>query len=360
MANVYRSDHIGALVKPQALLSAEEAARSGGAAELAALRAAQDSAIREALELQKSAVMTVVTDGELRRASGDEPYLSALEGFARVAGAESTALRSTFDVTAALKPRKSLTGDEVQFLKSATGARSKVCLLSPSALAVRFFSPGKSGAAYASVVELAAAFSPLIQRELESLIEAKIGYVQLNAPAYDALFEQAGAPLLNLPALQSASAFDELVAVDAALLKSLSNADAATVGVHVPRAPGADQGSDRYERLISRLWEVLPADRLLLEYGVPAAHDFQSLGALTEGQRAVLGLVSTTGKPEEIGDLIGRLEDAARHTAEENLAVSPSRSFSNAGQSAEAALAAQKRVLVRTSEVVQQFWGLEV
>jgi methionine synthase II (cobalamin-independent) len=310
--------------------------------------------------LQKSVVMTVVTDGELRRLSPDEPYVGAIGGLTRIPGAEASALRSAFGVTAALEQHQSLTADEVKFLKSATAARSKVCLLSPSALAVRFFSPGKTEACYGSLAELATAFSKILRVELEALISAQIGYVQLNSPAYDALFEQAGAQALKVPALASAAAFEDLLAVDAALLKGLSNAAAATVGVHVPRAPGVDQGSDRYERLVSRLWEALPADRLLLEYGEETPHDFRSLAALPAGKRAVLGLIRTSGALQELGDLFGRIDQAAKHTAEENLAVSPSRSFSNAGQSADAALVAQRRVLVRASEVVQQFWGLEV
>ena len=205
------------------------------------------------------------------------------------------------------------------------------------------------------------AFAPLIQAEADALLRDGVAYLQFDGCAYDPLYESAAGSMLDVPDANATSTFDDLLDIDRALVAALAKAPNATVGVHVSRMAALHDTSDRFERMAMRLFEALPSDRLLLEYGEPASHDFQCLAAMPEGRVAVLGLVRTEAEPEGINELIGRLERAACYTDERNLALSPRRGFGNPpGSSAEAMLAAQRETLVRASEVVQQFWGLEV
>jgi len=358
MANVFRADHVGPLVKPAALVAAEQAF-AAGTADAVALAAAQDAAVRQALDLQKEVVMTVLTDGELRRPDGDAPYASALTGLTRVGGAPRTPLRSAHAATGVIGQRQRLTAVESRALGAGIAPVCKISVLSPSALAVRYFAPGATS--YRSLPELAAAFGPVIKAEIDALVGEGIGYIQLVGAAYHALFEGAGRDLLALPGVDSAGVFDELLAVDAGILKAAVRSPRSTLGLHVPRVEGAAEAGDRYERLAARLMGALPVDRLLLEYAEPTRHDFESLRALPAGAMATLGLVRTESDPEGIGELIARLEKAAGAVPEERLALSPRRGFRNTpGLTAEEAQSAQRRTLVRASEVVQQFWGLEV
>jgi 5-methyltetrahydropteroyltriglutamate--homocysteine methyltransferase len=359
MANVYRADHVGPLIKPATLL-ATQAAFVAGKAEAAALGAAQDAAIREALNLQKDVVMTVLTDGELRRASADEPYVGALAGAIRHGGGgRPTVLRSEYVVCGELPTDRRLTEAEARFLQASTRAAIKICMLSPSSLAVRFFGPAAT-AAYRSVQDLAVALSRVVQREIDALVAQGVRYVQLNGPAYDALFDGAGLGLLDLPGLDPAAAFDELVAIDAAMLRSLVMPADTAVAMHVGRHDGVDHAGGRYERLVARLLEELPVNRVLLEYAESSEQDFTALQGLPAGTVAVLGLVRNRD-PEDVGTVIGRIEQAARYTPEETLALSPRRGFINsAASAADRELDAQRQTLIRASEVVQQFWGLEL
>lgn len=68
--------------------------------------------------------------------------------------------------------------------------------------------------------------------------------------------------------------------------------------MHIGRVPELNDVSDRYERMVTRLVEQLPVDRVLLEYGEPREHDFTSLRALPAGKMAVLGLVRSEGELE--------------------------------------------------------------
>jgi 5-methyltetrahydropteroyltriglutamate--homocysteine methyltransferase len=350
MTNVYRADHVGRLVKPEALLTAPASA----------LRAAQDAAIRDAIELQRKVLLTFSSDGELRRANADEPYVSCLEGMQR--GDDSAhgnhALRSAHAVCGTVRARRRFTEGDVAFLRAQTKASLKIGLRSPSSLAVRYFKPGVTTPFYRTVQELAVALGHILQSEIEALIGEGVDYVQLDSPAYDAVYEGAGLAQLPLPELASADAFESLVAVDAAMLKADRNPGAATLAMHMGRLEGAETDSDRYERMIGRVLALLPVQRVLLEYAAPREHDFTALTALPAGAMAVLGLVQSNGQPDEIATLIERIEQAARCAPEENLALSPCRGFDNRpGVPVAADMQRQLRALDRTSEAVQQFWG---
>jgi methionine synthase II (cobalamin-independent) len=356
MANVYRTDHIGTLIKSESLISAQAAG-----ADAAARQGAEDAAVLEVIESQKALLMSIYTDGQLRRADPDEPYVSAIDGLQRsTTPVRSAALQSAWEVRGTIEQTARLTEREVSFLKTKSRSAFKICLTSPSALALRLYKPGVTDAAYGTVAELATALGVILRSEVTALFQEGVQYVQLSGSAYHALYEGAGAALLDLPGKDSAALFDELLAVDVATLKDISKPTSATLAMHIGRIAELNDVTDRYERMLTRLLERLPIDRVLLEYEESREHDFASLGGLRAGQMAVLGLVRSQGEPDEVGSVLDRVEQAARSTDQQTLALSPRRGFFNVpGQSAADQLKAQRRALLRLSEAVQQFWGFE-
>lgn len=75
-----RSDQVGSLLRPPALLQAYER-RARGEITDDGLRAAQDEAIRAAVARQESTGLPVVTDGEFRRIGFQDSLGEAVEGF---------------------------------------------------------------------------------------------------------------------------------------------------------------------------------------------------------------------------------------------------------------------------------------
>jgi Cobalamin-independent synthase, Catalytic domain len=65
---VARSDVVGSLLRPPYLREARQGVRQGRVSD-AELHAAEDRAVREAIALQESAGLDVISDGELRRQS---------------------------------------------------------------------------------------------------------------------------------------------------------------------------------------------------------------------------------------------------------------------------------------------------
>src|SRR5215475_12172405 len=72
----FRAEHIGSLLRPQALLRAREQHAAGrlGRDELAA---AEDAAIRDVVRLQEDVGLAVVTDGEFRRGTYSDSFTSS-------------------------------------------------------------------------------------------------------------------------------------------------------------------------------------------------------------------------------------------------------------------------------------------
>src|SRR4051794_39013083 len=80
MGTPYRADHVGSLLRPAALLAAR-AAFAEGKLTAEALREAEDRAVQDAITLQQTIGLDVVSDGELRRGAWMTDMADAVEGF---------------------------------------------------------------------------------------------------------------------------------------------------------------------------------------------------------------------------------------------------------------------------------------
>src|SRR5215472_5088851 len=79
MAEYYRADHVGSLLRPAAVLEAR-AAHTAGRISLAQLRDIEDKAILAALEMQRQVGIDVFTDGEYRRSWWSGAIAESVEG----------------------------------------------------------------------------------------------------------------------------------------------------------------------------------------------------------------------------------------------------------------------------------------
>jgi 5-methyltetrahydropteroyltriglutamate--homocysteine methyltransferase len=360
MANVFRTDLVGGLVKSRALQAAE-AAFVSGSLDQSGLEAARDAAIKDALVLQKDIGLPVVCDGELRRLDRDSLYSDAITGLRiRTAGGGVAQWQSGYCVAARLQQRKRLTEHETRYLLANTKFPFKISLLAPSALALAMFEPGVTDAVYPNLAALALAWSEVIRSELEALTREQVHYLQVSCPAYAWLYDPAARSGMSLPGQNLEAAFQELLDIDCQMFGKLSRSAATAVGLHIGRSGGADPTTDTFERMLAEVLPKVPVDRFLIEYGEPQKHDFQSLARLPLEKIAVLGLVSDTD-PEDTGQIILRFDQAAAKTDERRLAISPRRGFSHdPKRTPEASMQIQRRGLERTYDAVMQIFGPEM
>ena len=78
----FRAEHVGSLLRPQALVAARRDARAGRL-DADGLRAAEDAAIRDVVALQEDLGFRLATDGEFRRTSWHMDFIYRLGGIVR-------------------------------------------------------------------------------------------------------------------------------------------------------------------------------------------------------------------------------------------------------------------------------------
>src|SRR5881396_1336175 len=150
----YRSDVVGSLLRPAYLVEARRGVESGrlGSAEFKRL---EDRAVDEAIDLQESAGLAVVTDGEMRRYAFFGHLIEALDGFDRLGGwaipfrdeqgAELVFKRPV--VVERLRWRRSMCAEEWVYLRGHARRPGKTTLISAQQAAA-YYDPDKSRAAY--------------------------------------------------------------------------------------------------------------------------------------------------------------------------------------------------------------------
>jgi 5-methyltetrahydropteroyltriglutamate--homocysteine methyltransferase len=82
MATDIHAEHVGSMLRQPWLLEARAAYRAGSSTE-ADLRAAEDRAADENIDVQRSAGITVFTDGEARRTNWMTGILESIGGMRR-------------------------------------------------------------------------------------------------------------------------------------------------------------------------------------------------------------------------------------------------------------------------------------
>ena len=78
---IFRADHVGSLLRPQAVKDARKACLEEGSIGAATLSQVEDDAIRQAVVMQQSAGLKAVTDGEYRRSFWHYDFMGHLTGF---------------------------------------------------------------------------------------------------------------------------------------------------------------------------------------------------------------------------------------------------------------------------------------
>ena len=82
---IARSDVVGSLLRPPALVAARKA-REAGSISSAELKKVEDSEVTVAVAMQEAAGLDVVTDGEFRRYAFYGHLIDSVDGFDRTGG----------------------------------------------------------------------------------------------------------------------------------------------------------------------------------------------------------------------------------------------------------------------------------
>jgi 5-methyltetrahydropteroyltriglutamate--homocysteine methyltransferase len=352
MPPIARAETVGSLLRPPYLYEAREHARDGKITQQD-LHTVEDRAILEAIELQKSVGLDVITDGEYRRV-GWNPATSyqpnaPIEGYGPAEDYRITYMKFWRDnsgdivqrnlgpgtvIKSALRLRHDIVTAEYGFLQQKAGFRTKYTFTAPS-YHRHFWHERYSSDAYPTIDAYLTAVRDFIRREIVDRVIALGGdYIQIDAPNYGQAYTDP-----DVRAAFEAEGHDleaELIAdaeLDNSLFEGLSGV---TRAIHVCRGNGGGgywSASGGYEHFAEQMFPRLTSiDNLLLEYDTDRAGGFEPLQHVRPGATVVLGLLTTkNGKLEDRATVEGRIKEASSYLPLEQLALSTQCGFASSG-----------------------------
>ena len=366
----FRADHVGSLIRPDALIAAREAADKGAMAD-AELTRVQQSAIRDVVRLQQDAGLKVATDGEYNRFSWQRDFLLKICNvkpmasrltvrFHSAAGTRDHAPPSLQVVGKLSLPDGGIFVDDFKFLKSivSAGATPKLTIPSPTIVHFRGGREAIDARAYPQMEEFYDDLAAVYRAEIRALADAGCRYLQIDEVNLAYLCD----PELRRQVANIGEDPDTLPKTYAKLLNAAiaGRPSDMTICMHLCRGnfAGAWIAEGGYEPISELLFNEIGVDGYFLEYDSPRAGGFAPLRFLPKGKTAVLGLVTTKSpKMESKDELKGRIEEASRHAPLEQLALSPQCGFSSGIGGNAMTVANEVAKLNLVVETARDVWG---
>jgi 5-methyltetrahydropteroyltriglutamate--homocysteine methyltransferase len=337
----FRADHVGSLIRPEALIKAREQAEKGELSQ-AELTRIQQAAIRDVVRMQEELGLKLVTDGEYNRHSWHRDFMLKFANVRMIPSKLTVRFHSADGDREHSPPTMQVTGklarpngggifvDDFKFLTSVARVTPKITLPSPTVMHFRGGREAIDTRAYPNIAGFYDDLARLYREEIADLARAGCRYLQLDevnlAYLCDGELRKQVANIGEDPAT--------LPATYARLLNDTikDRPPDMTVCMHLCRGnfAGAWVAEGGYEPIAELIFNAIDVDAYFLEYDSARAGGFEPLRFLPEGKVAVLGLITTkSGRLESKDELKRRIDEASKHAPLEQLALSPQCGFSS-------------------------------
>ena len=335
----FRAEHVGSLIRPDALVAARLAAEKAEIAP-AELTRIQQEAIRGVVRMQEDIGLRLVTDGEYNRTFWQRDFLVKFDNVRQVAAKLTVRFHSaagardhsppTLQVTGKLGRPSGIFVEDFKFLKSVAHATPKITIPSPTTMHFRGGREAIDSKAYPDMDDFYADLARVYREEIHDLAQAGCRYLQIDEVNMAYLCD----PELRGQVRNIGENPDTLPKTYARLLNDTIAGRPADmiVCMHLCRGnfAGAWVAEGGYDPIAELLFNEIAVDGYFLEYDSPRAGSFAPLRFLPKGKVAVLGLVTTKNSTLETKDeLKRRIDEASRYAPLEQLALSPQCGFSS-------------------------------
>jgi len=364
----FRADHVGSLLRPSKLQQARiQRLRKNITAEK--LREIEDESVREVVKLQEDAGLQGVTDGELRRDYWHLDFLTQIGGvefeeghnplkWHREDGVELEWVPPEVKVHARLSWPKPIQVEDFAFLKSATRRTAKVCIPSPSMMIVQGGEKIIDPKVYPDPDQFFTDLSRVYADEIHALGKAGCTYLQLDDTFLAFLCDEKIGAAFG----RSNEDTKKMARISASLINNAIRDRPKDMAVCIHLCRGNYQSSwlseGGYDPIAEILLGEIDVDGFFLEYDDERSGGFAPLRFLPKGKKVVLGLVtSKTPQLEPKDTLKRRIDEAAKHTPLERLAISPQCGFGSTAEGNVMAVEQEAAKLRLCVEVATEVWG---
>ncbi len=194
------ADVVGSLLRPPELLEAQRHL-DAGAVSPARFKEIENRAVDQAVALQESVGLKIVTDGEMRRRSFQSQMTAAVSGFGEhdldaflwgdwhdEQGVHRKRRPRRLGVIAKLQRLRYLVAEEFSYLRGKSRQLPKITLPSPG-LWANFWSPKYSRHVYPTLDSFLADIVKMLRAEVAELVRLGASYIQIDAPHYGLLLD---------------------------------------------------------------------------------------------------------------------------------------------------------------------------
>jgi 5-methyltetrahydropteroyltriglutamate--homocysteine methyltransferase len=358
----YHSEVVGSLLRPSYLVEARKQFEAG-TLNAADFKAIEDRAVNEAIALQETVGIDVITDGELRRYAFFGHLVDSLAGFDKFGGWAIPFVDETGEQTIVRRPvvverlqwRRSMCAEEWVYMRSRASRPGKVTIVSAQQAAA-YYDPELSRSAYPSRDAYLADIVAISRMEIAELVRLGCTYIQIDAPQYAALLDERIRDGYRQRGSDPDKLLDQCIELDNAIIEEHPGI---TFGIHICRGNNQSKyyASGDYEP-ISKVFNHTHFQRFFLEYDDDRSGGFEPLRHMPDDRFVVLGLV-TTKKPrlESADELLRRIEEATQYIPLERLALSPQCGFASTIEGNHLTAEDQRHKLELVADVARQVWG---
>lgn len=364
----FRADHVGSLLRPAKLLEARDRrARKNITAEK--LREIEDEAIREVVKLQEEVGLHGITDGELRREYWHLDFLTQIGGvefeeghmplqWHRHDGVELEWVPPEVKIKGRLTRTKPIQVADFEFLNSVVSRTAKVSIPSPSMLIVQGGEKVIDRSIYPDPDEFFADLSRVYAEEVADLAKAGCKYLQLDDTFLAFLCDDKIGAAMG----RSNEDTQTMARISARLINNAIKDRPADMAVCIHLCRGNYQSSwlsqGGYDPIAEILLGEIGVDGFFLEYDDERSGGFEPLRFVPKDKKVVLGLVTSKTPELEAKDALKRrIDEAAKHVAIEQLAISPQCGFGSTAEGNVMTVEQEAAKLRLCVEVATEVWG---
>ncbi len=362
----YRADHVGSLLRPDAVKAARKAFFDDKTGSADALRSAEDAAIKDLVAMQQDAGLQVVTDGECRRSWWHYDFMGGLNGLdleEREEGVQFAGikLRPIYPI---ITGKLSFPDDHpmlghYKYLASVAKVQPKISIPGPSCCHFRTELKGNYPAEYEDAEVVLADISNTYKQAVSKFYDAGCRYLQMD----DIFFAYLCDPKHRADKQAAGLDPDWLIGAYAKAMNDAIKDRPADmkIGMHLCRgnfrSTHAAEGA--YDPIADTIFNQTDVDIYFMEYDTERAGGLEPLKYLPKGNKRVMpGFVTTkVGDLETVDDMRRKFDEASKYADLDQLGIAPQCGFSSTEEGNTITPDDQRRKLDLVVETAQAIWG---
>ena len=362
----FRADHVGSLLRSDAVKAARKGFFEDGTTSAEELKAAEDASIKDLIAMQEGVGLQVATDGEARRSFWHYDFMGGLTGLELEERSEGLAFKG-----AELRPIFPTIQDKLDFpddhpmlahyafLAANTNVCPKISIPGPSCCHFRTAAEDIKPAEYQDVEVLFNDISATYAKAVKAFYDIGCRYLQMD----DIFFAYLCDPKIR--AQKEAQGFDPdfLITRYAQMMNDAIKYRPAdmTVAMHMCRGnfKSTWMAEGAYDPAADAIFNQTGIDIYFMEYDSELAGGFEPLKLLPKGHKRVMpGFITTkVADMESVEDLQRKFDEAGKFADLDQLGIAPQCGFASTEEGNLVTPDDQKRKLELVVKTADAIWG---